>query len=350
MGDLWDFEANQKKLASTNDSNDSDLDVDLDALDDDKIDKDEDVDTEEDVDVGTKEDKTDVDAGVKPDVTKADESGLSVAQQKTIADQVLKLVGPDAILKVKGVERKASELTPQELTVYLQKGMNADRLFQEHALAKKELSRQREIVEQGATALQEYLREHPAGQSGARTDGLITSLPDYLKPHADDTPEVQEWKMSQVKMLDEFNTMKSYILNTEQRSVDQQKVNEIVALRETYPMASVDEVLAIKQARPNIDSEEIMRASHGYYSGADFVKKALASNPTFKREYDAEVIKGYLAKKSGAPKIPGKKVHGGAIEKVSFGIDRKNVKGTFEDADKLSRQYLSEIDKMEKES
>ncbi len=354
MGSLWNYEENERKLNPTKDSDSNEnVDVDLDALEEDKLDVAEDeVEEEEEVEGETEEKEEVVE---KPEKVKADETGLTATQQQAVKDQVLKIVGPDAILKVKGIEKKASDLTPQEMTVYLQKGMNADRLFQEHAAAKKQVDSERETVRQSALALQEYMKEHPAGRTGSQSgladgSGYITKLPDYLKPHPDDTPEVQQWKESQVQMLDEFNAMKRYVVGNAQQAVDQKKVDDVVALRDTYPMASIDEVLAVKSVRPNVDSEELMRASHNYYSGTDFMKKAMTANPTFKREYDAEVIKSYLAKKGGAPKIPGKKARGSSIEKVSFGGERKNVKGTFEDADKLSRQYLHEVDKMEKES
>ena len=351
MGSLWDdAEANAKAQGSTPD--DSDIDVNLDELDDDKLDTGDDTETEEVEETEEKEETTE--KVVKPTKEAADDTGFTATQQKQVQDQVIKLVGPDAILKVKGVERKVSELTPQELTVYLQKGMNADRLFQEHATARKSLERERAAVEQGAAALQEYLQQQQAGRPGARpgvgdTGGYITELPDYLKPTAEDTPEVQRWKESQVKMLDDFNAMKRYIASTAQREVDQKKVDEVLALRETYPMASVDEVLVLKTARPREDTEELMRISHNYYSGGEFIKKAIAANPTFQREYHAEVIKNYLAKKTGAPKIPGKKVRGGAVDKVSFGTERKNFRRTFEDADSLSREFIKEQERMARE-
>jgi hypothetical protein len=342
---LWD-EA-EKRVTPDDSTPDQDIDLEdrIDADDDDDLDLDlEDEEEGEEEDVEEEQAKTDV----------ADDTGLTPKQQKAVQDEVLKYVDGSTILKVKGVEKKASDLSPKEMVVFLQKGMNADRLFQENAAAKRELDRQRAIVEQSAAALQNQAGQHGAGQPGGlsgvdKGTGLVTTLPEYLKPSPDDTPDIQQWKESQVRMLDEFNAMKRYVLASSQRETDQKKVNEVLALRETYPMASVDEVLAVKSVRPDIDSEELMRASHTYYSGADFLKKALDSNPTYKREYDAAVIKSYLAKRGSAAKIPGKKARGSGVERVSAGKARGNSARTFEMADSLSRDYIKEFNRIQRE-
>jgi len=353
---LWDDAEKANAGGSTPEKDD--LKVDLNVLDEDSIDTKDDLDDDdldlEDEDIDEESDEEEVVKDKKVEDKKVDDTGLTLAQQAAVQADVLKYVDGNTILKVKGVERKASELSPKEMVVYLQKGMNADRLFQEHATSKRELDRQRAIVEQSATALQNEFAKREAGQSGGLTDkgrglGLVTTLPDYLKPNADDTQEIQQWKESQVRMLDEHNAMKMYISGTAQRETDTKKVNEVIALSETYPLASIDEVLAVKSVRPDVDSEELMRASHNYYTGNDFMKKAMDANPTYKREYDASVIKSYLAKKGSAPKIPGKKVRSSGVDKVSFGKERKNTMRTFEDADKLSRQYARELSRMSKE-
>jgi len=351
---LWD-DAEKRMAAPDSTPTKDGQDVDLDVLDNDNLDTEDDLELDDEEEEEEEVEETDTEKKVPVEEKKADDTGLTPEQQVAVQADVLKYVDGNTILKVKGVERKASDLSPKEMVVYLQKGMNADRLFQEHAASKRELEHQRAIVEQSAAAIQEEFRKHQAGQAGGLAAqgkglGLVTTLPDYLKPSADDTPEVQQWKESQVQMLDEHNAMKMYISGTAQRETDLKKVNEVVALRETYPMASVDEVLAVKSIRQDIDSEELMRASHNYYSGGVFLKKAMEANPTFKREYDASVIKGYMAKKGSAPKIPGKRVRNANVDKVSFGEKRKNTLRTFEDADLLSRQYARELNRMDKES
>ena len=347
---IWDdAEAKANAGSTPNENEDQDLDV----LKDDDLSEEDDLDLDDEVESEEEEEVTE-DKAKEVVEKKADDTGLTPEQQAAVKEDVLKYVDGNTILKVKGIEKKASDLSPKEMVVYLQKGMNADRLFQEHATSKRELEHQRAIVERDAMALQNELSKQGAGQAGGLSGkgkglGLVTTLPEYLKPTPDDTPEVQQWKESQVQMLDEFNAMKRYIMGNAQRETDVRKVNEVMALKDTYPMASVDEVLAVKSVRDDVDSEELMRASHNYYSGGDFLKKAIDSNPTYKREYDAGVIKNYLAKKSSAPKIPGKKVRSSGVDKVSFGSSKKNTMRTFEDADRLSRQYAREINKMSKE-
>lgn len=347
---LWD-EAEDKAKAGF-DSTPDDDDQDFDALKDDNLDVDEDVEEPEEGDVEEETEDADLEAEKKTKES-PDDTGLTPGQQQQVKDQVLKMMGQDAVLKIRGVEKKASELSPREFTVFLQKGMDADQLYQRHAQERKAFELERAKFENEALALQSRLREAaPSGglPANAKELGLVTELPEYLKPTADDPPEVLSWKESQAKLLDEHNAMKTYLFTQAQQSKNSEKVNEVLALRDTYPMASIDEVLAVKGARPDIASEELMRASHNYYSGADFIKKSLDSNPTFKREYDAEVIKNYLSRKSGAPKIPGNKKRGAGVDKVSFGVERKNFRGTFDDADRLSREYARQMNKMERES
>jgi hypothetical protein len=355
MPSFWE-EAEEKAQAKSTPNDE--FDVDLDSLEEDRVEDDEEeIEKDTDTDEEDIEKEADTDVEEKPtDKDKVDDTGLTAEQQKAVKEDVIKRVGPDTILKVKGVEKKASELSPREMVVFLQKGMNADRLYQETAAEKRELARQRAMVEQGAAAIQEYAQQHKTGLAGgglprqAKDLGLITEIPEYLKPSVDDTPEVHAWKESQVKVLDELNQMKLYIANQQRTETDNAKVNDVLRFRDDYPMASIDECLAVKSVRPDVDTEELMRASHNYYSGGEFIKKAMDANPTYKREYDAAVIKNYLAGKNTAPKIKGRKVHGSNIDKVSFGKDKKNFGRTFEEAETLSHQFFDELDKIERES
>ena len=347
---LWDDAealARKKGGESTPDADDQDFD----ALGNDNLD---DEDIEEEAEAIEEGEEEEVEEEEEEKETPPDETGLTPEEQMKAKDQILKLMGEDTVLKIRGVEKKASELSPKEFVAFLQKGMDSDQLYQKVAADRRALDVDRAKLENEILAISKG-RQEGVGTgplTGLPADvaqglGLVTTLPDYLKPAEDDTKETLAWKESQVKLLDEHNAMKVYLWQKARQEQDTAKVNEVLALRDNYPMASIDEVLAVKTVRPDEPAENLMRASHNYYTGADFLKKALESSPTFKREYDAEVIKGYLAKKGSAAKLPGKKARGAGVERVSLGSN-KRFRGTFEDAERLALQYADQIDKMEK--
>jgi len=342
---IWDYEEIQKQLNQTKESDDNvdinDLDNDADVGSSEEESKEEFEDFEEE---GQEEEE--------PTEQKADEKEVSPSEKQVsdtdqkIAEEILKLVGDDVVLKVKNYEKKASELSPTELVAFLQKGVRSDQLFQEAAATRRQLEEDRALVEKGALLVQQYLDKI---NSEAQRGGEAGKLPDYLRPSPDDTEEVRAWKEAQVRVLDEVSSIKRALAMKESEGYARQITNEILELQKQYPMASIDEVLAVKSARPNIDSEELVRASHNYYSSLDFVKKALNANPTAKREYDDEVIRNYISRQNQAKKttVPGKKRGSASVDNLTK--QKKLTISDFDTADSLSRAYLKEVERLERE-
>jgi len=340
-----DYDEIQAKLNPTEESNDADLDdlendLEFSMSEEDKPDKDEFADTEVEPEAEVEEKPEET-----TEVTKEAAAGPVVSPtDKAIAEQVVRLMGDDVLLRVKDYEKKASELNPAELVAFLQKGIRSDQLFQEAAAARKQLDSDRALVEKGALAVQQMLEQINA-ESSRR--GPVTQIPEYLRPHPDDSEEIKNYKLHQLQLMDEVNAVKQQLVSKEVQSSNQREVDTIVGLaKTTYPMASIDEVLAVKSVRPNINSEELLQASHNYYSSKDFIKKALDSNPTAKREYDDEVIRQYVSRQNKAKTqtVAGKRHGSTSADAVSKGTRR--ISRDFDTADSLSREYLKEVDRI----
>ena len=345
-----DYDEIQSKLNPTEESNDADLDdlendLEFSMSEEDKETDDEEfADAEEGEKEGEVEEKPEKKSEASPD---AAASPVVSPTDKAIAEQVVRLMGEDVLLRVKDYEKKASDLNPAELVAFLQKGIRSDQLFQEAAAARKQLDADRALVEKGALAVQQMLEQINAESS---RKGPVTQIPEYLRPHPDDPEDVKAYKLAQLQLMDEVNAVKQQLVSKEMQSNNQREVDTIVNLaKTTYPMASIDEVLAVKSVRPNINSEELLRASHNYYSSLDFVKKALESNPTAKREYDDEVIRQYVSRQNKAKTqtVAGKRHGSSSADAVSKGT--RKISRDFESADLLSREYLKEVDRMNRE-
>lgn len=283
--------------------------------------------------------KTVLPAGQLPPATPA---AIPDPLAKMVQDEVLRLVGSEAVVKIKGVERKLSELSPEEILSGIQKGIRADQIFNEMSGERKKLETDRALVEKGATIVQQYIERMQSGQ-GIGGETVNPQLIALLKPNPDDTEETLYLKQNLAANIDRMSQYENQYRATEHRTRMQGIANEVLGFANDYPMASVDEVIAIKAARPNANTEDIMRAAHNYYCSEEHIKNAISANPTFKREYDSEVIKNYLGKKQNAKKIPGVKSGASNSEKVS---ERARLPiSDFDSADAAAKAYLNELRK-----
>jgi hypothetical protein len=261
---------------------------------------------------------------------------------KAVQDEVLRLVGNDAIIKIKGVERKLSDLSPEEIVLGIQKGIRADQIFNEMSGERKKLEEDRALVEKGATFIQQYIDRVQSGK-GIGGETANPQLLALLKPTPEDTEETLYLKQNLAANIDRMSQYENQYRMTEHKNRMQGIANEVLGFKDEYPMASVDEVIAIKAARPNANTEDIMRAAHNYYCSEEHIVHAIMANPVFKREYEAEIIKNYLNKKQGAKKIPGMKSGSSNSEKVSERA--RSPISDFDSADAAAKAYLNELRK-----
>jgi len=167
------------------------------------------------------------------------------------------------------------------------------------------------------------------------------NVPDFLKPGQFDTEEVAGLKQFAAEQQQRLDRLEGNFSQRQQEEKLRGIQGEVDTLYRDYPMASRDEVLAVKLAHPEVNTEDLMRMAHEYYSSKDHIDSALKHNPTYKREYEQEVIKQYLARKQSAKKIAGQPA---AANSSSSKVSEKGKIPirTFDDALVASRAYVRE--------
>lgn len=346
MSEYWDYKPDLGKPSATADVDDlvetdddsteaADFDFDFEPADDD----------DEDADVSATDDSSDDGATPPP---ASEPSGAN--QNAAIAEQVLRMVGKDALIRVKGVEKPLSSFSPDEIVNWLQKSMRADQVFQEASAQRRQMEEERRkleersaLLEKGAALVSDRLGFAQGGQ-GDQTG----NVPDFLKPGQYDSEEVTALKQFSIQQQQRLERLEGNFTQRQQADKLRDIQGEIDRLSTDYPMAARDEVLAVKLGHPEVSTDELMRMAHEYYSSKDFIDKALKYNPTYKREYDAEVVKRYIAQKQSAKKIAGQPA---AAKSSSSKVSDKGKKPIrdFEDATKAARAFYGESRRMASE-
>jgi len=353
MATDFDYDVNQAKLHAT-ESGDDDDDIgqgfDMDDV------KEEDTETvslEDDEPMlpeKEEEDEEEKEVADKPAPKKKDsEEQPDTTQDDKIKADVLKIVGNDAVLTIKGVDRKVADLTPQEIKNYLQKSIRADQSFNETAAWKKQLEAERQkleadraLVERAAATVQDYLLKLE-GKPKANQPNVEA----LLKINEDDPEETVALKSLLGNTLERLNRIEGKDVQSSQERKVAALISDVESFRTDYPMASADEVLAIKAVRPEVDTEALMKASHEYYSGEGHIAAALNANPEAKRKYDEYVIQNYLAQKAKTKTVPGLKSGASSVDKVSTKASKPPR--DFNAAEDQARAFLKDLRKASSE-
>jgi hypothetical protein len=337
MGD-WDYKPDLGKTATDNvddvletEEETPDFGFDLEPTDD------EDEDAE-----GATEDSDDVDKVEKPPV-----ADKTAANDAAIAESVLRHVGKDTLIRVKGVEKPIGSFAPAEIVNWLQKSMRADQTMQEAAAQRRQVEEERRKLEERSALLEKGAAMVSERLSGGQGQGQpqAGNVPDFLKPGQYDTEETTALKQFAAQQQQRLERLEGTFSQRQQEDKLRGIQHELEGLAKDYPLASRDEVLAVKLAHPEVSTEDLMRMAHDYYSGGEHIKSAMAANPTFKREYDAEVVKQYIARKNSAKKIAGQPA---AANSSSSKVSEKGKIPirNFDDAAKASYAYLKETKRL----
>ena len=136
---------------------------------------------------------------------KTEEVKLTPEQAKELKVELLKVAGEDKILKIKDKEVKISELTPEEVTFYLQRGIRADDVFQESARARKEVDDERNILSERAELLGKTVRKGGTEQTPGLALLKETTTPKELEPDDLDTEKESVLKETCKTLITEVN-------------------------------------------------------------------------------------------------------------------------------------------------
>lgn len=253
--------------------------------------------------------------------------------------------GEDTLFVVKGKEYRAADIPAKEWVNILQKGLRADQLFSEMGDSRRSLEQERELVRRNNEQAQRILDQY--GQGGKDGQKQTAAVPDFLKPNELDTDEMRLLKQYAADVTHRVTTLETGVQSSEVQRYEGEILTEVKTLAKEYPVASVDEVLAVKSLYPREKLDELMRLSNQYYSGLEFQKKAREANPTVARELDEAAVKAYLAKKGKSKAVGVKRSRTSGGQKVSTKPSKEiGLNFGFDDAEENSVDYLKEMSRL----
>jgi hypothetical protein len=274
------------------------------------------------------------------------------ASAEDLKDALIQQNGEDFVLKVKGVERRLKDIPSTELKAGLQKAFRSDQIFNELSSERKTLEdSKRQYEEQKIrqdAELQSLRREMDtlrAYNPARRTDpryGQLDEAETGFSPT--DSPEARQYKAELTKTQERLNQLEEKTHQSSQVAYVSGVESEIKALSKDFPMAPLDEVIAVKLARPDVKTEDLMRAAHDYYRGDQHIELALANNPEYKKRLEEKMVKDFIAKRQSAKKIAG-------VPRSSSGSGKVESKGKstpirdFKDARNAATAYIREMER-----
>jgi len=293
---------------------------------------------------GLEESEEDVSGKTEEETKEADVEG---DPYNKIREDIIKTLpdGEDTLFIVKGKEYRAADIPAKEWVNVLQKGLRADQLFAEMGERRRTLEQEQELARQATAQAQRLLDEY--GRGGKAKVQETTSVPDFLKPNELDTEEMKLLKQYAADVTNRVATLESGVQNSEVKQYENEILNEVKTLSKEFPVASVDEVLAVKSLYPKEKIEDLMRLSNQYYSSLEFLQKALEANPTAARELEEKIVKKHYAKKGKPRNVGVKRSRTSGSKKVSTKPTKKpGFDFGFDDAEEGARDYLTEIKRL----
>lgn len=254
---------------------------------------------------------------------------------ESAVNDVITAVGEDTILKIKGQEYRVGDLPKDEVASYLQKGLRFYQRMEELAAKEKDLTKKEEILNRGAETVQRLM----ANQQGDASVETI-STPSELQADEMDSDEVKALKKISSDLYKKVNKLEKNYEQTSYQSEWNRLEGEINSLTPDYPLASKEEVIAIKANYPNATVREIMEKSHNYYASDEYFDKVLAARPEKARELSEKAESNYLARKqkTTGKKVARKKSASTATGKVSDSKPKRPR--TFEEARIATQKFL----------
>jgi hypothetical protein len=283
----------------------------------------------------------------KPEEKKGKEAEVPAEKKATEEeDPVVTYLGKDATLKVRGKEYKLSDFKPDEVKTFLQIGLRGGQRFQEVAAKEKTLADRERIVEEAARNVSALIEKY--GRAPEQSKGTTTSaIPKELLPTDLDSDEVKAMKVAATEVWKNNQVLSQRLDKFEGGLKDQQLertstefLNSVGALKQDYPLASVEEVIAVHALRPDVPVAEIVRKSHEIYSSKEHVDAVLKHNPLLRREVKEMLVKEYLADQQTAKtkRVPSKP--SSTVSKPAS--TRIKPPTTMEEAGRVAKRMLSQ--------
>jgi len=283
----------------------------------------------------------------KPKEVAVEKKGGKPAET-TEEDPIVTRVGKDTILKVKGKEYKLSEFKPEEVQTFLQKGLRFTQLTQETADRERALDERERSLNASAQRLNALQRTQTELKPGATTE---QELPKELKPNDLDSEEMkalksvaaESWKAKQA-LTARLDALEGRANSQQVEEASKAFINDIAAMKKSdYPLASLEEVIAIHSLRPDIPVKEIVKKSHEIYSSRQHVDSVLSANPLLRKELKDEMVAEYLSERKKTGSVAGRPSPSlGRV--VPARTPGKQIPRNFEEAGKMAKRRIAELE------
>ena len=257
-----------------------------------------------------------------------------------VKEELLKIVGEDAVAKIKGVERPVKDFTPEEAMFYLQRGFRADEVFKEASEIRKEAEKTKEGTSQSASLFNQMMSKRKGQPLGEPSEKEAT-YPKGIQDEETDSEDVKAQKEVSRKMFDDMQELKGQAGEAKILRGEQELFGAIEKHRPDFPLASTEETICVKAMYGNVPIDKIMQESDKKYGSTDFVEKVFKCRPDIKRHFYDKFVSAYVAKKPTQKKIA-EKPSGGA--RVKTGVEIKTPR-TFEEATEAAKKALAERSK-----
>ena len=260
-------------------------------------------------------------------------------EEDKAALEVLKYLEGKTLIKVKGVERDLKDLTPEEIRVRLQKGDRFHEEMDRLSVERRTIEADRLKVNRDAEQVNRLMNQYgkPQGEQAIKPQ-----LPEGLKPHEEDTESEKSLKGYIAQLATQVNQLRQGQVETKQTAESDAMIQEVDSFVEDYPLASREEVLAMKAVRPDIGTKELMEVSHNYYSGDEFMEKYFKVNPDKLREIEEKALLKSTAdqQKAGRKAVARKKA--GSIVSSKTHTKKKKIPRNFDEIEALMPQIKRE--------
>ena len=243
-----------------------------------------------------------------------------------IKEDLIQVLDGKTKYRVKGREYDLNDLTGQEILDRFSKAGRFYERMDELAQREKLLNERQGLLDRGASQVQGLMDKYGQIEGTQKEE----QLPPELQPAEFDTEETKGLKSLIGNLSKEIGTLKQTQFNQQTSAGEDRLLYELDTLHKDYPLASREEVLAMKAIRPDIPTRNLMEASHDHYGGDEHFDMVLENNSEKLRELKERHIQEYLsAKAKGGKKIPRRKSSSTASKKISTKV--KKVPTTFDD-------------------
>ena len=214
--------------------------------------------------------------------------------------------------KVKGREYDLRDLSPQEFKDRFSKAGRFHERMEELAQKEKTLTERERLAEQGARQSQEIMRRY-----GGEGKADKVEIPDAYKVHEDDMDEVKALKQGYADLYTTVKNLEQGYQQQVQTVTHQELQRQLDTLVQEFPMASKEEIVAVKYNYPDADLRTIAENSHNNRINDQYIDAVFNARPDKLREIEEKAIEKFLAKKQKATKIPRKKASTTVSSKAS---------------------------------